>query len=185
MARKLTPPPEPAQATQKFGCGVIIMVITLIIAAIAIIPKWWNLLAYCIPGVFVLLFWLYGKTLLLIAYFVYRPRGIVGVFITSYSPTWNEYVEKKWLEPYAGRFVVLNWSEKRQWPNNLASRLFSHFLSSEDRNLCPAVIFLRGLRYPLIFRFFYAFRDHKHGNDNALNSLEARLAQELEEIRQP
>jgi hypothetical protein len=138
--------------------------------------RWW-LLVFCLPGVLVALHWGFGKLLLARAVVEFGRRGLVGVMVTSDSPNWNAYIRENWLERFGDRFVVLNWSQRKQW-EGLAAGLFGYFVG-RDENFCPAVILLRGLRRPLVFRCFYAFRDSKHGNESELRRIEERLAREM------
>lgn len=52
------------------------------------------------------------------------------------------------------------------------------------RSYCPAVILFQGRHRVLVFRFFYAFRDYKHGNEWALKKLEERLFQEIDTLNE-
>jgi hypothetical protein len=49
----------------------------------------------------------------------------------------------------------------------------------QRHNFNPSVVVFRGLRAPLVFRFFYAFREVKAGRDEYLRRLEADLFEEL------
>lgn len=140
--------------------------------------EWCWLLTFCIPGLLAFLYWLYGKSLLLVALVKYKRRGIAGILVTSNSPNWDVYIHENWIAHVEGRLIVLNWSERKGWKNSLSVNLYSRFCSY-DKNYCPAVILFRGLRYPLVFRFFHAFRDYKHGDEAALRTLERRLFNEL------
>jgi len=66
------------------------------------------------------------------------------------------------------QFKLLNMSDRKKWNKTLSVRVFSHFCGY----YCPAIILYRGLRRPLVFWFFHAFRDYKHGNEKALRNLE-------------
>jgi hypothetical protein len=178
MSRKETPDPDPSGTAFKVGCGVALLLVSLAFTITAVLTGWWWLLLACLPGI--LVFGLVGldKLLLLSALYVYRLRGIAGILVTSDSPHWNVYIRERWIDRFGERFVVLNWSQRREWKLSLAEILYRRYCG-QHRNFCPAIVYLRGLRYPLVFQFFYAFRDHKHGNDRALRRLEARLFEEL------
>jgi hypothetical protein len=47
------------------------------------------------------------------------------------------------------------------------------------KNFNPSVVVLRGAKYPLVLRFFEAFRDARNGNVRALEDLERTLFGEL------
>ena len=78
--------------------------------------------------------------------------------------------------------ISLNWSEREQWASSLAVRVFRHFCAA-DRNFNPAVIIFRGLRRPLVFRFFYAFHEEKLARPQYLASLESQLFEVLDAPR--
>ncbi len=173
-----TPPPEPPELNAKRGCAAFVLIPSFVLAASAFSSGRWWMLCFCVPALLVVAYWGHGKILLFCAYLAYRRRGIVGVLITSDSPNWATYIERVWIKEYEPSFIILNWSQRNKWDNGLASKLFYRFCF-DGRNFCPAIIFLRGLRYPLIFRFFYAFRDYKHGTLTALRGLEDRLKTEM------
>lgn len=178
MAKKRTPPPEPPELQTKRGCAVAVAGVTCVFGVVVAITEWWWLLVFCVPGFLTFVYWLHGKLLLLTAHTKYRKRGIAGVLVTSDSPNWNAYIQENWISQFGEHFVILNWSQRKTWESSLAVNLFSRFCSYEE-NFCPAVILFRGLRYPLVFRFFLAFRDYKHGNEAALQTLERRLYDEV------
>ena len=127
----------------------------------------------------VLLYFVYGWLLLLVAWATLMRRGVVGILVYSESPHWHEHVREVWLPRLGDRVVVLNWLERRHWGRGLSVRLFDHFMGRQE-NFNPSVLLFRGLRSPLRFRFFYAFRDARHGNRQALERLEERLWAEIE-----
>jgi hypothetical protein len=53
-------------------------------------------------------------------------------------------------------------------------RLFREFCPG-PRNFNPAVLVFRDLQPPLVFRFFYAFQEAKHGQSQYLEALEAQM----------
>ena len=108
----------------------------------------------------------------------WRLSGIRGVLVYSNSPHWKTYIEERWLPKVGDRMIVLNWSQRKQWRFSLASEMHGHYCG-QNQNYNPAAVIPRGLRHPLVFRFFYAFRDAKHGNREALEWLEKRLFAEL------
>jgi len=74
------------------------------------------------------------------------------------------------------RALILNWSERSTWRNRLEVNIFRRFGIDDDNfNFNPLVIYFRGLRYPLIYRYFFAFRDAKHGDHDALQRLEDHM----------
>jgi hypothetical protein len=139
--------------------------------------SWWFLILVGVP--LLLAAWrLYGVILLGIARLRWVPQGIRGVLVYSDSPNWQEHIETHWLPSFGTQFRVLNWSRRKEWKPSLEVRLFLHYCGV-DRNFNPSVVLLRGLRHPLVFRFFYAFQEAKHGKPAVLHSLEQRLFREL------
>ena len=177
MSKKRTPPPEPRT---NYGCATIILVPSLLLVIATVYTRIWWPLVFCIPAFVIVGRWASEKWLLILALFLYKRRDVAGVLITSDSPNWSGYIQENWVARWGDQFVVLNWSQRRKLKSSIAVRLFYQFCSPQERNFCPAVIYLRGLRHPLVFRCFYAFRDYKHGDDAALRSIEHRLFQELQ-----
>lgn len=141
----------------------------------------WLAALLAVPGVYALGFWLFGRILLGTALLRWRSQGIRGVLVFSESPVWQPYIEKEWLPKFGDRFVTLNWSSRASWENSLAVLLWRHFCGSYKggtgvyRNVNPAVIVLRGVRHPLVFRFHGPFEAAKHGEVEGLKALERRL----------
>ncbi len=170
MSRKPTPSSE-ASLRSEYGCASFLIVISGIAAYDIIQMRIWGFLVLCTPAIGVTIYWLYGRILLLVCMCERYRTGIRGIVITSASPNWSGYIEKHWLSRFGDQFKLLNMSDKKKWNKTLSVRVFSHFCGYQE-NYCPAIILYRGLRRPLVFRFFYAFRDHKHGNEEALRNLE-------------
>lgn len=108
-------------------------------------------------------------------------RGIKGLVIYSQSPIWHTYIEEKWLPHIGPRVEVLDWSARRQWrDNDFRVRIFRRFVqSSGDYN--PAAVVFRRKRSPLVFRFYSAFQNAKHGNVDGLSELETAFFEALNE----
>lgn len=173
MSRKPTPSPE-TSLQLDYGCASFLIVISGLAAYYIIQMRLWGFLIFCAPAIGVTIYWLYGRILLLVCMYERHRRGIRGIVVTSASPNWSDYIEKNWLSRLGDQFKLLNMSEKKKWDKTLSVRVFSHFCDYWE-NYCPAILLYRGLRRPLVFRFFYAFRDHKHGNEEALRNLEDNL----------
>jgi len=179
MAKKRTPSPEPEELATERGCIFAAVAVAVVAGVVAAMLSWGWLYIACVPGVLALGYVLHTKWLLFRAQRKFGARGIAGVLVTSDSPNWQTYIEEHWIAEFGDRFVVLNWSQRKSWSASLEERLFYRFGKYEE-NYCPCIILLRGLRPPLVFRFFLAFRDHKHGNEAALYTLKKRLREELE-----
>lgn len=119
--------------------------------------------------------------LLLRALVTLRYAGIRAVLVWSDSPTWKPHIEEHWLPRIRSRVVLLNWSERRRWTRTLEVLLWRHFCGHyESIGGCygsynPAVIVLRGLRDPIVLRFFRPFRAMKKRNSEPLRDLETTL----------
>ncbi len=122
---------------------------------------------------------LYGWLLRFLALVIWRPSGVRGVLVYSESPNWQDYIESNWLPRTANRLTVLNWSDRQDWTKTLAVRLFRYYVGTVS-NFNPSVVLSQGLRWPLVFRCFHAFRDAKHENWEALRGIEQRLFDELD-----
>jgi hypothetical protein len=110
---------------------------------------------------------------------LFESRGIRCLVVYSESPVWGDYIRTTWLPRLGPRAATLNWSERAAWPTSLEVRLFKRFIGSSWRNFNPAVLVLRGLRRPHVFRFYYSFQQAKHGRGQYLEKLESELFDEL------
>ncbi|MCH8147469.1 MAG: hypothetical protein IH987_05670 [Planctomycetes bacterium] len=178
MSRKNTPSPE----GRFIG---IVGIIAFLVGVPAVflskfLNKWW-LLFYAAPLLIWIAFTAEGILLLFIAWWRWRGTGIRGVLVYADSPFSKPFIEENWLPRFLDRVVVLNWSKRNEWKKSLPVRLFRRFGAiSQIDNLCPMLIQLRGLRYPHVYRYRYAFRDAKHENFEALNRLERQMFAQFE-----
>ncbi len=175
MGSKPTPSPESSPTP---GCVPALLVFTVVCLALSALLSWWFLAGLGLP-VLCLYTWASKRRFVRRADRELRQQGFLGILVTSDSPNWRSYIEESWLPRMRGRFLVFNWSRHEQWPRSTPVLLF-HRLVGTDRNYCPSIVLLRGTAAPLVFRFFYAFRNAKHGNSEALVSLERRLWEEME-----
>lgn len=176
MGKRPTPAPGPT-ALQRVSV-LFALVSGTILVGVGMSTGWvWPYFA-ALPSLFIFCRLAYGKLLILHFLLRYGRSGIHGVLVTSDSPVWKDYIQENWLDRFGSRFIVLNASRCSQWHNCPATRLY-FFFCPQVENYCPAVLLLRGILRPHVYRFFYAFRDHKHGNDTALLKLEEDLAREL------
>ena len=176
MSRKPTPSPD--SNSGFFGCFTIFLICFYLAAVCDDLGAPWLGILFAIPVFSIFLYWLYGKMLLLTAWCRLGKSKICGVLVYSDSPNWKDYIENNWLLDHQDRFVILNYSHRKRWTRSFPVLLYKHFCGGRT-NYNPAIVFLRGLRRPLVFRFFYAFRSYKHGDDQALKKLENRLFAEL------
>ena len=117
---------------------------------------------------------LYGFLLLVRARREWIPRGVRCIIVSSDSPVWRERIATQWPPQLAEQAVKLNWSERSRWKSTLAVRMFRHFVMGST-NYNPAVLVLRGLQQPAVYRFYYAFREAHHGRPEYLEELEASM----------
>ena len=141
---------------------------------------WW-LVIFAVPSAFYLLYLLQGLSLLVMAWWRWHGTPIRGILVLSDSPNRKPYIEEHWLPRLREKIVTLNWSERKQWQTSLPVRIFRRFCMEDDNfNFQPSVVLFRGLRYPFVYRYFFAFRDAKHGNMAALRRLEEHMFTQFE-----
>ncbi len=155
----------------RLGC----LAVSLVLGVPAVPLVLWRSpvgLLFLLPLVSIAVVVAYEKALLLRA----AARAISGVLVTSDSSHWASRISDRWIPALPPGIVVVNHSERRAEVRNgrIAWALHRRFVGSE-RDFCPAVIVLRGLRHPLVFRFFAAFKEEASGRPEALTILESRL----------
>jgi len=176
VARKQTPAPE----SRFIGGGAFfILLLSAPVIIVYVISGWWWLVFFLLPLLLYLLHKVYGLLLLMFALFLWRSSPIRAVLVYSDSPNWKEYIESEWLPRLGEQVVILNWSQRNNWQRSLPVLLFHYFCLNEDTNFNPSLILLRGIKYPHVYRYFYAFRDAKHGHPQALKRLETHMYREL------
>ncbi len=164
-----------------WGCFGILLLYTALAAAIVVLRNgnltFWAATLIFGPAIVVLSLRIYPIILLLLANVTW-PKDRRAVVVYSDSPHWKEYIEAAWLPRISHQAVVLNWSHRKTWSSTIEVRLFRYFVGT-SQNYNPSVLVLRGFRSPIVFRFFYAFRDQKHGDSSALSRLEQELFREF------
>jgi hypothetical protein len=99
---------------------------------------------------------LYRVALYLLVWTLWLPKGKDTLFVYSDSPIWHDYMAMQVLPLVKDRAVVLNWSERNEWPRwSLAVAVFHHFGSARDFN--PLVLLFQPLHLAKVFRFWSAF----------------------------
>ena len=175
-ARKRTPPPE----SRFIGAGALCVGVVSIPFFACYALGWWWSVAFLIPLLCYVLHKVYGLLLLAAAWWRWRRSPVAGILVLSDSPNWKEYIEREWVPRLGERVIALDWSARKSWSRSLPVRLFKYFLISGDNfNFNPAVILLRGLRHPYVYRYYYAFHDAKHGRPEILQQLEAHMFSEF------
>lgn len=109
----------------------------------------------------------------------WTSRGIRCLLVHSRSPNWESHVTARWLPRFGHLAETLDWTERAGWERtSLAVRVFEIYCGSHDFN--PCVVVFRGLQQPLVFRFYEAFHQAKHGRTQYLEELESKLYAALE-----
>jgi hypothetical protein len=122
----------------------------------------------------VLVYGLYALLLHVLLWVLWSPAGKRVLFVYSNSPVWQSYIEDKILPRLPRGSVVLNWSERRGWRRwSLSVAVFHFFGGSREFN--PLGVVVWPLRWARAFRFWRAFRDAKHGNQDALRRVETEF----------
>ncbi len=110
-------------------------------------------------------------------WFKYVKNGTRILFIYSNSAIWQTYIEENMLPLLPPDATVLNWSDKKRWSRHELA-LLHHFGGETEFN--PSVIIFASFWKVKCIRLYQAFKDYKHGNDQALKMAEREL---LETIR--
>jgi hypothetical protein len=121
-----------------------------------------------------LILWvLVGIALSILVWVRWCTRGKDILFVYSDSPIWHDYIEGQIIPKIRNRSVILNWSARRHWLNNLSfeSLVFRHV--GGDREFNPMAVYFRPLRRHQTFRFYKAFHDYKRGKRETLQRIEA------------
>ena len=100
------------------------------------------------------------------------------LFVYSDSPNWKEHIEDVVLPRLPENSVVLNWSQRSEWPRfGVSVWLFRAFAGRREFN--PIGLVFRRFDLVARYRFWQPFRDMKHGRPEALQTLEKRLFADL------
>ena len=99
---------------------------------------------------------LYRVALYLLVWTLWLPRGKNILFVYSESPIWRDYLATQVLPLVKDRAVVLNWSERNEWPRwSLGVAVFHHFGRFRDFN--PLIMLFQPLHFVKVFRFWSVF----------------------------
>jgi len=105
---------------------------------------------------------------------LWNSRGIKVLYVYSNSPNWQNHIEEQILPRLPEKRIILNWSERKHWKHQtLASMVFRHF--GGDREFNPMAVVIKPLRRAIVFRFYNAFGDFKHGKISELQEMEAEF----------
>jgi hypothetical protein len=133
-------------------------------------PLWLAALLVIVLGRLVQVVALYALVWL---WWIGRARRRV-LFVYSESPNWKEHVEVNILPKLPANTVVLNWSNRLQWPKfSLPVMLFRCFAGEREFNPIGLVF----ERFDVVerYRFWQPFRDAKHGRLVALQHVETEF----------
>ena len=120
-----------------------------------------------------------GLYMLVWLWWIGRARRRV-LFVYSDSPHWKEYVESNIVPKLPPNTVVLNWSNRAQWPKfSLPVLLFRCFAGEREFNPIGLVFDRFDVVEP--YRFWQPFRDAKHGRSEPLQLLETRIVKHVAE----
>ena len=164
------------------ACWVVLLIPAAIGAALALLFRtlWPAVLA--IPALVTVSYRLISIAVATVTFAIWRVKGQRGLLVYSYSPNWQPYIEQNWLPRFGTKLRVLNWSERTSWNKRDSAVIIFHWFVGVSYNFNPAVVLLRPFRRPLVFRFYPAFKNAKHGNVDGLKQLESRLFAELRAI---
>jgi hypothetical protein len=124
-------------------------------------------------GIWLLLVLLPIIILYFLIWLLWMRNGKDVLFVSSDSPIWHEYMSSEILPLARERAVVLNWSDRKNWPKwSLAVQVFKTFSGEHDFNPRP-------FRRAKSFRFFPAFKEWKHGQTERLEQLRSNLIRAL------
>lgn len=101
------------------------------------------------------------------------------LLVYSNSPHWQAYIEERWLPRLQPVAVVINWSERARWSEHHALEAEIFRAVTGDREFNPVAIVIPKRGNMRMIRFWKAFRDYKHGKDQALRRAEAELEDAL------
>ena len=99
----------------------------------------------------------------------WSSKGRRILLVYSRSPTWQPYIETRWLPRLEDRIVTLDWSERC----DLRAEGARYWRGEAEFNPMAIVFPERGRVRTL--RFWQAFRDFKHGKDEELRRIERQL----------
>jgi hypothetical protein len=135
---------------------------------------WWKILLL-VPLFFLLLvliafFLAWRSLLLLIIWSCWCTKGRDVLFVYSDSPIWHDHIEQNILPHLRERAIILNWSQRKQWPFGPARIAFRHFGGNREFN--PMAVVFRPFRPTRTFRFWEPFQDFKRGKPEAVLKME-------------
>ena len=166
------------QTSHPWGCVAAAGAVVGTSAGLFALTAWRAFAAVGLLGAIAFLYsavrYIYGVILLIAVWQTWTKHGVRCLVVHSDSPVWTDHIRSRWLPALGHVARLLNWSERAKWAPSLEVRTFRWFCLA-DRNYNPAVLVFRGLRAPLVFRFFNAFREAEQGRPQYLESVESQL----------
>ena len=109
----------------------------------------------------------------------WSAQGKDLLIVYSNNPQSAPHVEQEWLPRWRDRAVVLNWSDRTQWPESPEVDLFRAVVGRKEHN--PVIIVVPRTGAIKVLRYWRAFRERAQGKDETLRAMESRLDALLQE----
>tara|TARA_R110002072_G_scaffold20841_7_gene75247 strand:+ start:3729 stop:4193 length:465 start_codon:yes stop_codon:yes gene_type:complete len=109
------------------------------------------------------------KVYIRIRLWVEWPKGTYVLFAYSESENWSDYIEENILPRIAAHSRVINRTIDQNWKQKYRreKQAIEYWASL---NINPVAIVFRAWRPATVIPFYEAFRDLKHGKENAINA---------------
>lgn len=173
-----------AMPSAEGGMGLVAGCINVVAAAVVVLlaayvlsesPTWWRM-AQCGMIVLAVLFaYLLRSAVVLSSTSIgLARRGVRYIVVYSRRARTARYIESEWLPRLGDAAVVLDWTERKTWGHSPESRLYKRYCAS-SLNYAPAVLVVRWLQRPLVYRFYYAFLEMEKGRSQYLQQMESEM----------
>lgn len=173
--------PDP-RGPNSVGCQVFLWGYLAVCVSWFLRTRWWVPVALGLPALAIALLMIWTLidqvAILLEVRRLWAPRGARGLLVHSNAEAWKDYIAERWVPRIGERVALFNWSERATRRGSLEARVFHHFCG-ETRNFNPAVVVFRGLKRPLVFRFYYAFLEVRAGRPQYLEEQERGMFEAL------
>ena len=102
-------------------------------------------------------------------------KGKFILFVYSDSSNWKDYVETKILPRIEPHAIVLNWSKRREWEQQMAfeMNLFNYWTGTGE--FAPTAIVLNLIGKVTVIRLWQPSQNPKHGKDKLSKGAEQAL----------
>jgi hypothetical protein len=127
-----------------------------------------------LAAIALLAFAVYRLCVYVLVWCLWLPKGKDALLVYSNSPVWGDYMLQEIVPLLGDRAIILNWSERKQWPLwSMSTVVFRAFAGAREFN--PMVVVFRPWSRATFFRFWSAFKDFKHGDPTAVQALRREL----------